>query len=121
MNTRTIAGLQLKNSIKNHFNTIPLRVLDYIKQLCMDMVNYPDESCICKTVSSVIAAIISRGQVHNWSSMILLLIEKLQDPVVLQVYNGLFLDVQNTCIYYKRGIVFIKYSCHDLRRLSTRT
>ncbi|KAG2237769.1 hypothetical protein INT48_009708, partial [Thamnidium elegans] len=84
MNTRMIAGLQLKNSIKNHFNTIPLRVLDYIKQLCTDVINFPDESCICKTVSSVIAAIISRGQVHNWSSMILLLIEKLQDPVVLE-------------------------------------
>lgn len=85
MNTRMVAGLQLKNSIKNHFNTIPLRVLDYIKQLCTDVVNFPDESCICKTVSSVIAAILCRGQVHNWSSMILLLIEKLQDPVVLEV------------------------------------
>ncbi|GAA5807967.1 hypothetical protein MFLAVUS_001348 [Mucor flavus] len=84
MNTRMVAGLQLKNSIKNHFNTIPLRVLDYIKQLCTDVVNFPDESCICKTVSSVIAAILSRGQVHNWSSMILLLIEKLRDPVVLE-------------------------------------
>lgn len=83
-----IAGLQLKNSVKDNFNTIPLNVLDYVKQSCIQLLNFPDESCICKTVSSVIAAIVSRGQVHNWPQVIFILIEKLNEmgnPLVLEV------------------------------------
>lgn len=76
-----VAGLQLKNSIKNHFNHIPLAVLDYVKQSCIDVLSQPDDetSLICKTVSSVIAAIVRRGQVHNWLQVISILIENL-DP-----------------------------------------
>ncbi|KAG2202751.1 hypothetical protein INT47_004775 [Mucor saturninus] len=88
MDTRMIAGLQLKNSIKDHFNTIPLNVLEYVKQSCIQLLFQPDLSPINKTVSAVIAAIIGRGQVHNWPQVLMILIEKLTDtqtPLVLEI------------------------------------
>ena len=63
---------------------MPLNVLDYVKQCCIDIIESPQPS-IAKTVSSVIAAIVRRGQVHNWTQVILLLIEKLnaQQPTII--------------------------------------
>jgi transportin-1 len=84
-----VAGLQLKNSIKNNFNNIPLTVLDYVKQSCIGVLNQPDESLLInKTVSSVITAIVRRGQVHNWLQVISILIEKLdfaQSPAATKI------------------------------------
>lgn len=91
VNTRRVAGLQLKNNIKNNFNSIPLTVLDYVKQCCIDIIESPQPS-IAKTVSSVIAVIVRRGQVHNWIRVISILIEKLnaeQPATVLHVGNDL--------------------------------
>ncbi|KAI9469089.1 MAG: armadillo-type protein [Benjaminiella poitrasii] len=79
---RRIAGLQLKNNIKNNFNIIPLSVLDYVKQCCIDTLHSSEQqpASICKTVSSVIASIVSSGQAHNWLEVIILLVEKLDNP-----------------------------------------
>ena len=106
MNTRRIAGLQLKNNIKNHFNNMPLNVLDYVKQCCIDIIESPQPS-IAKTVSSVIAAIVRRGQVHNWTQVILLLIEKLnaQQPTII-----LHVIIDKT--FYSRLFFFL--TCFDL-------
>ncbi|CEP17741.1 hypothetical protein [Parasitella parasitica] len=76
VDTRIIAGLHLKNNIKNHFNNIPLTVLDYVKQCCIDIIESP-QPAIAKAVSSVIAAIVQSGQVHNWIQVIRILIGKL--------------------------------------------
>lgn len=93
MDTRMIAGLQLKNSIKEHFNTIPLTVLNYVKQSCIQLLFQPDEPCINKTVSAVITAILSRGQLHNWSHILTILIEGLThtNVHVLKVSSSSFI------------------------------
>lgn len=71
-NTRLVAGIQLKNNIKNQFNTIHLLTLDYIKEACISALLEPDsDPLIHKSISSVISAIVRRGQVHNWIDVIL--------------------------------------------------
>lgn len=99
-NTRLIAGKQLKNNIKNHFNTMHLTVLDYVKESCISILNEPDsDPLINKSVASIISAIVRRGQVHNWIHVINLLIEKLDDvsqPHVSKVSKRT--HVQNTDI-----------------------
>jgi transportin-1 len=86
IDTRRMAGIQLKNNLKNHFNNIQLVVLDYVKQCCIEALDYPQPP-LCKTVSGIITAIVGRGQVHNWHQVILVLIQKLDDtnPIVLNV------------------------------------
>lgn len=86
IDTRRMAGTCLKNNIKNNFNDIPIVILDYIKQCCIDTLEHPQPT-IYKNVSAVIAAIVGRGQVHNWLQIILILLEKLDDtnPVILNV------------------------------------
>lgn len=79
-NTRLVAGIQLKNNIKNQFNTIHLLTLDYIKEACISALLEPDsDPLIHKSISSVISAIVRRGQVHNWIDVILLLIKNIDD------------------------------------------
>ncbi|KAI8376232.1 armadillo-type protein [Radiomyces spectabilis] len=86
--TRAIAGLTLKNNIRSFFNTIPLHVLDYIKTSCIEALHQPDPDVnIRKTVGSVITAIVTRGQVHNWPDILRILMEKLDspDPVTVEM------------------------------------
>ncbi|KAL9559161.1 hypothetical protein MBANPS3_000565 [Mucor bainieri] len=96
LNTRRVAGLQLKNNVQNNFNSIPLSVLDYVKQCCVDIVEMPQPS-IAKTVSSVIAVIVRRGQVHNWMQVILLLIEKLNAEQPASVLHMAFDTIAMIC------------------------
>lgn len=70
---------------------MPLTVLNYVKQCCIDIIEMPQPS-IAKTVASVIAVIVRRGQVHNWIQVISTLIEKLdaeQPATVLHVRQDL--------------------------------
>ncbi|KAI7904534.1 transportin-1-like protein [Cokeromyces recurvatus] len=92
-NIRRIAGLQLKNNIKTNFNTFPLPVLNYIKQCCIHIFDENQPTSIRKTISIIIVSIICSGQVHNWLDMVLLLIEKLDDPN--QIISKTALD---TCV-----------------------
>lgn len=56
---------------------IPAPVLSYVKECCLQYIADPD---IGKSVGNVVAAIIERGQVHNWLQALQVLMEKLDDP-----------------------------------------
>ncbi|CAO3619625.1 unnamed protein product [Mucor fragilis] len=96
LNTRRVAGLQLKNNIKNNFNGMPLTVLNYVKQCCIDIIEMPQPS-IAKTVASVIAVIVRRGQVHNWIQVISTLIEKLDAEQPATVLHMAFDTIAMIC------------------------
>ncbi|KAI8333104.1 armadillo-type protein [Chlamydoabsidia padenii] len=84
--TRATAGLLLKNTILNHYNSIQLDVLDYIKFSCTKALQQPDsDSGVRKAVASVIAALVTRGQVHNWFDILPLLVEKLSNTDSLNI------------------------------------
>ncbi|KAG0182044.1 hypothetical protein DFQ28_001171 [Apophysomyces sp. BC1034] len=79
--TRAIAGLTLKNNIRSFFNTISIPVLDYVKETCIKALQSPDpDPNVRKTIGSVITAIVTRGQVHNWPHILELLLQQLDSP-----------------------------------------
>lgn len=95
--TRAIAGIHLKNNIRSFFNSMPLVVLDYIKQCCIEALDCPDPApSVRRTVGTVITAIVTRGQAHNWVEILHVLVAKLDstDPVVVEVREkrGFFLS-----------------------------
>ncbi|KAI8146257.1 armadillo-type protein [Fennellomyces sp. T-0311] len=78
---RAIAGHLLKNNIKSYFNSVPLVVLDHVKACCVDALNQPDkDGDVRRTIASSIAAIVTRGQAHNWPHILQVLVEKLDSP-----------------------------------------
>ena len=78
---RAIAGHLLKNNIRSYFNTIPLQVLDHVKLCCAEALNNPDPDLdVRRTIASSIAAIVTRGQTHNWPQILQVLVEKLDSP-----------------------------------------
>ena len=74
---RSVAGLTLKNNIRSHFPLIPPSVVEYIKGCSLQHIGDPQ---VGKAVGIVIAAIVERGQVHNWIQALQVLMEKLDDP-----------------------------------------
>ncbi|ORY98161.1 armadillo-type protein [Syncephalastrum racemosum] len=79
--TRAIAGLTLKNNIRSFFNSMPLPVLDYVKACCAHALDAPDPDLnVRKSIGSVITAIVTRGQAHNWPDILQRLVHKLDDP-----------------------------------------
>ncbi|KAI9359856.1 armadillo-type protein [Pilaira anomala] len=88
--TRAIAGLTLKNNLLNHFNRIPLTVLDHVKYISLQSLDSPDpDATVRRTIGSVITAIIVRGQVLNWPKAIQDLAHHLEssNPVAVEVNN----------------------------------
>lgn len=86
--TRAIAGLTLKNNLLNHFNRIPLTVLDHVKYISLRSLDSPDpDATVRRTIGSVITAIIVRGQVLNWPEAIQVLAHHLEssNPVAVEV------------------------------------
>ena len=83
---RSVAGLTLKNNIRAHFHNIPPPVIEYVKECSLQHIS--DES-VGKAVGIVIAAIVERGQVHNWFQALEVLMQKLDDPntIVVEVNN----------------------------------
>ncbi|KAI9485129.1 armadillo-type protein [Zychaea mexicana] len=85
---RAIAGHLLKNNIRSYFNNIPLPVLDHVKHCCTEALNTPDVDVdVRRTIASSIAAIVTRGQAHNWPHILQVLVEKLDspDPVTVEM------------------------------------
>ncbi|CAO3616120.1 unnamed protein product [Cunninghamella echinulata] len=74
---RSVAGLTLKNNIRSYYPSIPSEVIDYVKECCIQNIGNEE---VGKPVSLVIAAIMARGQVHNWAPCLQVLMEKLDDP-----------------------------------------
>ena len=83
---RAIAGHLLKNNIKSYFNSIPLVVLDHVKACCIDALAQPDKDMdVRRTIASSIAAIVTRGQAHNWPRILQVLVETLDSPDAIAV------------------------------------
>ncbi|KAI8988345.1 armadillo-type protein [Mycotypha africana] len=77
---RAVAGLTLKNNLLNNFESIHESILDYVKKLCLTSLDYPDaDSTIRRTISSVITAIMVRGQTINWPECLPIVVGKLID------------------------------------------
>ncbi|KAI8366824.1 armadillo-type protein [Radiomyces spectabilis] len=90
---RSVAGLTLKNNIRAYYPTIPAPVMDYVKESCLQNVGDPE---IGKAISLVIAAIVLRGQVHNWPQALQVLMEKLDSSDPVTVENA-FSTLQRIC------------------------
>ncbi|KAI7877683.1 ARM repeat-containing protein [Lichtheimia hyalospora FSU 10163] len=90
---RSVAGLTLKNNIRSHFPLIPPPVVEYIKECSLQHIGDPQ---VGKAVGIVIAAIVERGQVHNWIQALQVLMEKLDDPDTTVVENA-FTTLQKIC------------------------
>ncbi|KAI9028953.1 armadillo-type protein [Phycomyces nitens] len=90
---RSVAGLTLKNNIRSYFAAIPGPVMDYVKSCCLQHVGDPD---IGSTVSIVIVAIVTHGQVHNWPQALQVLLEKLDSPNPA-VVEGALSTLQKIC------------------------
>ncbi|KAI9322269.1 Transportin-PC [Dichotomocladium elegans] len=88
--TRAIAGLTLKNNIRSFFNKMPLNVLYYVKTTCIGALDCPDPDInVRRTIGSVITAIVTQGQAHNWPEILQILTEKLDSPDPVSVEMAL--------------------------------
>ncbi|KAI9313772.1 armadillo-type protein [Dichotomocladium elegans] len=90
---RSVAGLTLKNNIRAHFPALPAQVIEYIKECCLQHIGDPD---IGKAVGIVIAAIVERGQIQNWTQALQVLMQKLDDPNTVVIENA-FTTLQKIC------------------------
>ncbi|KAI9020791.1 armadillo-type protein [Phycomyces nitens] len=84
--TRAIAGLTLKNNIRSHFNNIPLYVLEYVKSCCTASLQFPEsDEGVRRAVGSVITALVTQGEVHNWPEILEILVNQLDSPNIISV------------------------------------
>lgn len=87
---RAIAGLTLKNNILSNFHSTPIFVLNHVKAVCVQALEYPDpDPTIRRTIGSVITAIVVRGQIMNWPEIMKLLVYELDStntPSVEVIY-----------------------------------
>lgn len=73
---------------------MPPLVLDHVKQCCTEALEHPDPDInVRRTVGSVITAIITQGQVHNWPHILQLLVEKLDSPDVVSVEASIYIFI----------------------------
>lgn len=107
-----MAGDQLKLNLTNQFNRIPIRVLDYLKQTCLDYIQSPpldENERILNTISCVISIIFSRGRIHHWSNGLMLLIEKLKDPVLFKVKKKKKYNIQKKKFKLFKFLIIKRY------------
>jgi transportin-1 len=73
---RSVAGLMLKNNIKDHYSNLPTEVKNYIKSEVVSCLGDPLVD-IRRTVSSVITTIVVKGSLKNWPNLIHILMQYL--------------------------------------------
>ncbi|KAJ2860345.1 hypothetical protein GGI22_002737 [Coemansia erecta] len=81
---RAVAGLLLKNNVRQGFATIPPHVLDYVKHKSIDAIGDPD-TLVRHTLGTVIATIITLGRLRNWPEILprlMQLLDSSEYPVV---------------------------------------
>ncbi|KAJ2719596.1 hypothetical protein GGI07_005123 [Coemansia sp. Benny D115] len=66
---RAVAGLLLKNSVRQDFASIPPHVLDYVKRKSIDAIGDP-EILVRHTLGTVIATSVSLGKIRNWPEIL---------------------------------------------------
>lgn len=85
---RTVAGLLLKNNIKEYYNGMLPEVRNYVKQEVLSCVGDPIQA-IRRTVSSIITTIITKGKIEGWPTVLPALIHMLDSPDLNQVEGAL--------------------------------
>ncbi|KAI7864176.1 armadillo-type protein [Spinellus fusiger] len=84
--TRAIAGLTLKNNLRSHFNSMPLSVLEHVKESCIHSLQTPEpDANVRKAIGSVITTIVTHGQVHHWPQVLALLVQQLDSHHTITV------------------------------------
>ncbi|KAJ1885933.1 hypothetical protein LPJ66_009880 [Kickxella alabastrina] len=81
---RAVAGLLLKNSVRQDFNTIPPHVLEYVKRKSIDAIGDPD-TLVRHTLGTVIATSVALGKIRNWPEILprlMQLLDSSEYPVV---------------------------------------
>jgi hypothetical protein len=82
---RTVAGLLLKNNIKDYYNRMPKEVQNYVKKEVLSSIGDPLPG-IRRTVSSIVTTIVTKGKIEGWPSLMQSLIHLLDstDPNVVE-------------------------------------
>ncbi|KAJ1966010.1 hypothetical protein GGI12_000384 [Dipsacomyces acuminosporus] len=66
---RTVAGLLLKNNVRQDFDNIPPQILEYVKHKSIDAIGDPD-TLVRHTLGTVIATIVTLGKIKNWPEIL---------------------------------------------------
>ncbi|KAJ2611047.1 hypothetical protein H4S08_003341 [Coemansia sp. RSA 1365] len=81
---RTVAGLLLKNNVRQEFSTIPASVLDYVVRKSIDGIGDPD-TMVRHTLGTVVATVVEQGKLSSWPEVLPRLMQLLDSneyPVV---------------------------------------
>ncbi|KAJ2793802.1 Transportin-2, partial [Coemansia guatemalensis] len=81
---RTVAGLLLKNNVRQEFNNIPASVLDYVVRKSIDGIGDPD-TMVRHTLGTVVATVVEKGKLSSWPEVLPRLMQLLDSneyPVV---------------------------------------
>ncbi|KAJ2778423.1 hypothetical protein GGI15_004181 [Coemansia interrupta] len=81
---RAVAGLLLKNSVRQDFSSIPPHVLEYVKRKSIDAIGDPD-TLVRHTLGTVIATSVALGKIRNWPEILprlMQLLDSAEYPVV---------------------------------------
>ncbi|KAI8320666.1 ARM repeat-containing protein [Martensiomyces pterosporus] len=66
---RAVAGLLLKNNVRQDFDNISPHVLDYVKRKSIDAIGDPD-TLVRHTLGTVIATVVALGKIKNWPEIL---------------------------------------------------
>ncbi|CAL8108534.1 unnamed protein product [Orchesella dallaii] len=93
--TRSLAGLILKNNLKQHYEALPKETIDFIKSECL--VSLGDSSSLIRaTVGILITTIQVKGKITQWPELIPSLCSML-DSQDYNVCEGAFGALQKIC------------------------
>lgn len=90
---RTVAGLLLKNHIKEVYSHLPEEVKEYIKQQVLACVG-DAATTVRRTVGSIISMIILKGSLKDWPALLPVLIQHLDSGDMNSIdgaFNALFI------------------------------
>ncbi|KXS22101.1 ARM repeat-containing protein [Gonapodya prolifera JEL478] len=93
--TRAIAGLLVKNNIRNHWDRISAASLEYVKT-CVVVGLADPQNTIRSTTGTIITTVISKGGIQSWPSILGQLIQLLNHPDA-NVIEGAFGALQKVC------------------------
>lgn len=77
--TRAIAGLILKNNVKQHYVGFPQEIKTFIKAESLEIVGDPSP-LIRATVGTLISTIANRGELVNWPELLPALCTLIDSP-----------------------------------------
>ncbi|KAJ1737218.1 hypothetical protein LPJ72_000673 [Coemansia sp. Benny D160-2] len=81
---RAVAGLLLKNAVRNGFSDIPPHMLDYLKRMSSEAIGDPDK-LVSHTLGTVVATIVVLGNIRNWPEILPRLMQLLDSDEYLVV------------------------------------